>query len=290
MLLLSAVIACGFVQTTEGTFDSNGVKIRYATAGEGETVVLIHGWMSDATMWGRDASGNPRLDPSGAPGFRFVALDCRGHGKSDKPHAPAKYGAELAADVVRLLDHLKVKKAHLVGYSMGAFIAGKVAATHPDRVSSLFYGGQAPLLAGTSTRSEEVETFAKAVEEGKDLGEYLLAVTPPDKPKLTPEVASAFAKLMFKGKDVKALAAAGRSFGDLSVKIEDLKKCRAPMLFVYGSQEAESTKARGAEIRKALGRGELKVIEGADHVTAPVRREFGASLVEFLKANRAKEN
>ena len=168
--------------------------------------------------------------------------------------------------------------------------AGKVAATHPDRVSSLFYGGQAPLLAGTSTRSEEVETFAKAVEEGKDLGEYLLAVTPPDKPKLTPEVASAFAKLMFKGKDVKALAAAGRSFGDLSVKIEDLKKCRAPMLFVYGSQEAESTKARGAEIRKALGRGELKVIEGADHVTAPVRREFGASLVEFLKANRAKEN
>lgn len=288
MLLLSAVIACGFAQTSEGTFDSNGVKIRYATAGEGETVVLIHGWMGDATMWGRDASGNPRLDAASAPGFRLVAIDCRGHGRSDKPHDKANYGAEMAADVVRLLDHLKVKKAHLVGYSMGAFIAGKVAATQPERVSSLFYGGQAPLLAGADNSSKEVEIFAKLAAEGKDLGEYFLAVMPPDRVKLTPEAASALAKMMFNGKDVKAFAAAGRSFGDLSVRLEDLKKCPAPMLFVYGSREAESTKARVEEIRKGLGRGEVKVIEGADHVTTPAKAAFGISLIGFLNANRGK--
>ena len=119
----------------------------------------------------------------------MIALDCRGHGKSDKPHDPEKYGPEMAADVVRLLDHLKIEKAHLIGYSSGAFIAGKVAATHPKRVLSVVYAGQAPLVAGAkSSDSSEVEVFAKAVDEGKDLGSYIIAVTPPGKPKPTEDL------------------------------------------------------------------------------------------------------
>src|SRR3954463_7486808 len=122
--LLTVVVACcamlGIAHADEGVFDSNGVKIRYVTEGEGEAVVLVHGWMGDSTMWGRDTSGNTKLSP--LEGFQLIALDCRGHGKSDKPHEQNKYGAEMAADVVRLLDHLKIKKAHLIGYSMGAFI------------------------------------------------------------------------------------------------------------------------------------------------------------------------
>src|SRR5436305_6678681 len=97
----------------------------------------------------------------------------------------------MAADVVRLLDHLKIEKAHLIGYSSGAFIAGKVAATHPQRVLSVVYGGQAPLIVGekASSGSSEVEVFAKAVDEGKDLGAYIIAVTPPGKPKPTEDLA-----------------------------------------------------------------------------------------------------
>ena len=162
-------------------FDSNGVKIRYVTEGKGEAVVLIHGWMGDSSMWGRDSSGNTKL--KGADGFQVIALDCRGHGKSDKPHEVEKYGPEMAADVVRLLDHLKIEKAHLIGYSSGAFIAGKVTATHPQRVLSVVYGGQAPLVAEIESKakasgSSEVEVFAKAVDEGKDLGAYIIAITP----------------------------------------------------------------------------------------------------------------
>jgi pimeloyl-ACP methyl ester carboxylesterase len=95
----------------------------------------------------------------------------------------------MAADVVRLLDHLKVEKAHLIGYSSGAFIAGKVAATHPEHVLSVVYAGQAPLVAEAKSASakasgpSEVEVFAKAVDEGKDLGSYIIAVTPPGRPK-----------------------------------------------------------------------------------------------------------
>src|SRR6516165_5244908 len=194
--LLTVVVVCCLaprpVDAADEFFDSKGVKIRYVTEGKGEPVVLIHGWMGDSSMWGGDGSGNTKL--KGRDGLQLIALDCRGHGKSDKPHDPEKYGPEMAADVVRLLDHLKIEKAHLIGYSSGAYIAGKVAATHPDRVLSVVYGGQAPLVAGVKTSSpgtNEVEVFAKTVDECKDLGAYILAVTPAGKPKPTAEQATA---------------------------------------------------------------------------------------------------
>ena len=207
----------------------------------------------------------------------MIALDCRGHGKSDKPHDPEKYGPEMAADVVRLLDHLKIEKAHLIGYSSGAFIAGKVAATHPERVLSVVYGGQAPVIAGAMKPSDfsEVEIFAKAVDEGKDLGSYIIAVTPAGKPKPTEEQAKAIAKFMYGGKDVKAFAAAGRSFKDLEVTEEQLKKCKAPILFIHGGNESDHVKNRVATVRKLLGRGEVKIVEGGDHMTTLAKPEFG---------------
>jgi len=292
--LLMIVLACGVMPglayATDGFYDSNGVKIRYVTAGEGEPVVLIHGWMGDSSMWGRDKSGNAKLDTSRASGFQLIALDCRGHGKSDKPHDPEKYGAEMAADVVRLLDHLKIRKAHLLGYSMGAFIAGKVAATHPERVLSVVYGGQAPFIAGVqSSGSSEVDVFAKAVDDGKGLGAYIIAVTPPDKPKPTMEQANAIANYLFDGKDVKALAAAGRSFKNLEVTAEELGKCKAPTLFIYGANESDQLKERVATLRKVLGRGEVKLIEGGDHMTTLTKPEFGSSIIEFLRSHKAKD-
>src|SRR5262249_51534683 len=205
----------------------------YFTAGKGEPVVLLHGWMSDSSMWGR-------LDTSpAAKEYQLIAVDLRGHGKSDKPHEADKYGPEMAADVVRLLDHLKIEKAHLIGYSSGAYIAGHVAATHPTRVRSVAYCGQAPILKEDTKPSHfsECETFAKLVDEGKDLGEYVRAITPAGRPKPTAAQATAVAKFLYGGKDVKAYAAAGRGFKDLAVAGEDLKKCPAPVLFVHGANE-----------------------------------------------------
>jgi pimeloyl-ACP methyl ester carboxylesterase len=290
-ILLAVPVVCCLgpraVDAADDVFDSNGVKIRYVTEGKGEPVVLIHGWMGDSSMWGRDRSGNTKLQ--GADGFQAIALDCRGHGKSDKPHDPTQYGPEMAADVVRLLDHLKLEKAHLVGYSSGAFIAGKVAATHPERVLSVVYGGQAPLVAeAKSSGSNEVEVFAKAVDEGKDLGSYIIAITPAGRPKPTEEQAKAIAKFLYDGKDVKAFAAAGRSFGNLEVTGEQLKKCKAPILFVHGGNESNYVKDRVAAVRKLLGRGEIKIVEGADHVTTLAKPEFGTAVLEFLRSGKPK--
>ena len=291
--LLTVLVVCFLVpwpvDADDDVFDSNGVKIRYVTEGKGEPVVLIHGWMADSSMWGRDRSGNTKLDTTGANGFQLIALDCRGHGKSDKPHDLEKYGPEMAADVVRLLDHLKLEKAHLIGYSSGAFIAGKVAATHPERVLSVVYGGQAPLIAGTkSSDSSEVEVFAKAVDEGKDLGSYIIAVTPPGKPKPTEDQAKAIAKFLYDGKDVKAFAAAGRSFKNLEVTEEQLSKCKAPILFIHGGNESDYVKDRVATVRKLLGRGEVKIVEGADHITTLTKPEFASAVIEFLRSGKPK--
>lgn len=289
--LLAAVAVCGaptgFAHAADGNFDSHGVKIRYVTEGQGEAVVLIHGWLGDSTMWGRDAAGNTKL--ATLPGFEIIAMDCRGHGKSDKPHDPKKYGVEMGEDVVRLLDHLKIKKAHLIGYSMGSFIAGYVAATHPERVLSVIYGGQSPLIVGApSTGSNEVEVFAKAVDDGKGLGPYLLNVWPADKPKPTLDQANSIANYLYGGKDTKALALAGLSLDDLAVKEADLAKCQAPALFIYGSKESHHLGERVASLRKVLAHSEVKVIEGTDHVTTVAKPEFAATIVAFLTAHKVK--
>ena len=114
------------------TFDSNGVSISYTVEGKGEPVVLIHGLFASAQVNWR-APGIIRVL---ATNYQVIALDVRGHGASGKPTKESDYGVERADDVVRLLDHLKIKQAHLVGYSMGGMITLNVAARHPDREKS----------------------------------------------------------------------------------------------------------------------------------------------------------
>ncbi|HWM93151.1 MAG TPA: alpha/beta hydrolase [Thermoanaerobaculia bacterium] len=288
--LLTVLVVCclvsGPVDAADEVFDSNGVKIRYVTEGTGEPVVLIHGWMADSSMWGQDRSGNTKL--TGADGFQLIALDCRGHGKSDKPHEPEKYGPEMAADVVRLLDHLKIEKAHLIGYSSGAFIAGKVAATHPERVLSVVYAGQAPVITEAMKPSDfsEVDVFAKAVDEGKGLGAYIIEVIPDGNPKPTEDFANAIANSLYGDKDVKAFAAAGRGFKNLDVTVEQLAKCTAPTLFIHGGNESDHVKNRVATVRGLLGRGEVRIVEGGDHMTTLAKPEFSSAILEFLRSSR----
>jgi pimeloyl-ACP methyl ester carboxylesterase len=126
-------------------FDSKGVAIRYAVQGRGEPVVLIHGYQaSGALNWDL-----PGVTAKLAARYRVVTLDCRGHGRSGKPEAEDAYGIEMVEDVVRLLDHLKIEKAHLAGYSMGGLITLKFAVRHPGRVRSLVLGGMGWMKNGT---------------------------------------------------------------------------------------------------------------------------------------------
>jgi pimeloyl-ACP methyl ester carboxylesterase len=122
----------------------DGVKIRYWTQGSGSPVLLIHGAHSSA-------AGNwikPGIMAALARNHRVVALDLPGYGGSDKPDDPRAYGRQWVADAAALLDHLAIPKAHIVGYSMGGFVALKFAAEHPDRALSGTLGGSGWLREG----------------------------------------------------------------------------------------------------------------------------------------------
>jgi pimeloyl-ACP methyl ester carboxylesterase len=121
------------------SFKSDGVKIDYVDEGEGEPILLIHGFASNATVNWRDPGWIEALTKAGR---RVVALDNRGHGKSEKLYEPDRYGAPaMAEDAVRLLDHLGIGRADVMGYSVGARIAAFLVLAHPQRVRSVIFAG-----------------------------------------------------------------------------------------------------------------------------------------------------
>jgi pimeloyl-ACP methyl ester carboxylesterase len=125
-------------------FDSAGVKIHYATRGEGAPVILIHGLYSSARVnW-----DSPGVTAHLVRHFQVITLDCRGHGESDKPTAVDAYGLNMVEDVVRLMDHLKIPQARVAGYSMGGSIALKLAASHPPRLNRFVLCGMGWRKAG----------------------------------------------------------------------------------------------------------------------------------------------
>jgi pimeloyl-ACP methyl ester carboxylesterase len=137
-------LAAGAAALRADDFLSNGVKIHYEIAGQGEPVILIHGLASSARInWDM-----PGVTARLAKNFQVITLDNRGHGQSDKPEGEDQYGLEMVEDVVRLMDHLHIQKARLVGYSLGGMIAMKLLTLHPDRVKSVVLGGMGWLKAG----------------------------------------------------------------------------------------------------------------------------------------------
>jgi pimeloyl-ACP methyl ester carboxylesterase len=262
-------------------FDSGGVKIRYTNKGHGEPVLLIHGF--GATIEGQ--WGLPGVLYGLTKDYRVIAFDCRGHGRSGKPHDPKKYGTEMAEDAVRLLDHLKIKKAHVVGYSMGAVIAAKLLARHPDRLRSATLAGAAPIRNDEPTRLL-VEKLAESLEDGKGIGPLIDALAPVGKPKPTPEQVKLINGFFTASNDTKALAALVRSWPDLAVSEAELKANRVPTLAIIGA--ADPLKKAVDELKGRLTNLEKVVVfPGADHLTTFGRPEFLRTLRTFLAEHAA---
>ncbi len=122
-------------------FNSDGVRLHFELHGPegGPPAVLVHGFASDFQLnW----VGSRWMETLTGAGYRVVGLDCRGHGTSDKPHDPAAYALEvMAADVRRLLDHLEIKVANYIGYSMGARIGVQAMLDFPNRLRHVVLGG-----------------------------------------------------------------------------------------------------------------------------------------------------
>jgi pimeloyl-ACP methyl ester carboxylesterase len=287
---IALVLACwllvlpGRGRADEGYFDSNGVKIHYRVEGRGEPVLLIHGFtVNIPTQWAL-----PGILPALAKDYRVIALDNRGHGKSGKPHDPKQYGTEMVEDAVRLLDHLKIDKAHVVGYSMGATITLKLLTTHPDRLLSATLGGsggirEAAFAAGPPRR---YEVLIESLEQGKGLGPLIEGLTPAGRPKPTEEQIKLINERLMAGNDAKALVAVLRGMKDLAVSDEKLKANRVPTLALIG--EIDPLKKGVDELKDRMANLRVVVIDEADHITAFARPEFLKELREFLGKHSPK--
>jgi pimeloyl-ACP methyl ester carboxylesterase len=120
---------------------NRGLRIAFEVAGEGPAELLQHGLLSRRTTW--HANG---FVEALAPEFRVVTVDSLGHGDSDKPADPRAYRRDARADdLAAVLDALQIERAHLVGYSMGGWMAAGFAARHRGRLRSLTLGGWDPV-------------------------------------------------------------------------------------------------------------------------------------------------
>jgi len=133
---------------------SDGIKIHYLTHGDsGSWVMLIHGYSDSAQrMW-----FNTGIAPEIAKRHRVVAIDNRNHGQSEKP-VPG--GSGRAQDVIELMDHLKIDRAHIHGYSMGGGIVGQLLALIPNRFITAGFGG-----SGMSETTDAYRAAAEAMDD-----------------------------------------------------------------------------------------------------------------------------
>ena len=107
----------------------NGININYMVAGQGEPLVMIAGFSADQSLWKSQL-------PAFKKQFQMVIFDNRGVGKSDKPQGP--YSPKMMSeDTIKLMDYLNIKKAHILGHSMGGLIAQEIAINYPERVMKL---------------------------------------------------------------------------------------------------------------------------------------------------------
>ena len=277
---ITASLLASPTRADEKSFDSNGVKISYLDQGKGEVVVLLHGFGGSASvMW---ESMLPVLVKEYlVKEYRIIAPDFRGHGKSDKPHDSEKFGEEMAEDVIRLLDHLKIKKAHIVGYSFGCGVAGTVLVRHPDRLLSVTFGGGGPQFGQPPKAfAEALDATAESLEQGKGVGPLLIALAPEGQPKPSPEQAAAISKLVLGDNDQKALAAVLRSHKGLEVTEDQLRNNKVPVLFVYGSRDTQKELAMRSQ--KILPGAKEVVVDKGDHMSTAGSPEFRTAVLEFL--------
>lgn len=224
-------------------FDSHGVTLQYTVEGEGPPVILIHGLYSSGQMNWRA----PGVTPDLAKHYQVITLDLRGHGGSGKPTEESAYGIELVEDVVRLMDHLKIQKAHIVGYSMGGMITMKLLTRHPERVQSAVLGGMGWFRQGSPLQ-----------EIWHNMPERNARATPP---------------------------ACARSLGVLAVTADEVKGIHLPVTVVVGDRDPVRS-LYVVPLQQLRPDWKVTTVEDAGHINCIVKPQFREVISSWLASQK----
>jgi pimeloyl-ACP methyl ester carboxylesterase len=244
------------------SFRNGDVEIAYLDEGEGEPIVLVHGFASTKDVNWMLTSWVVALKRDNR---RVIALDNRGHGESSKLYDPSAYHSAIMADDVRaLLDHLEIVRADVMGYSMGARITAFLAVAHAERVRSAILGGLGiHLVEGIGLP----ERIADALE-----AQSLRDVSDP-----TGHMFRAFAEQT--GSDLHALAACIRGSRQ-TLSREQVAAIRAPVLIAVGTNDQVAGSAR--KLAALIPGARALDIPGRDHMLAVGDKVYKAGVIDFL--------
>lgn len=257
------------------------MRIRYVDQGSGSPIILVHGFTRTLEKDWLDTGALAKL----AATHRVIAVDLRGHGKSGKPHDADAYGEDLQLDVIRLMDHLNIARAHMVGHSAGCSVVGRLAVTHPQRVITAILGA-GTILHGVWEPSddEDAKESAADVKSIPPFRNMIIRLTPRDEPPRSEATIHMFSAQLTDGNDLDALMAfrlaGGR--GQLSSD-EAVKAIKVPVLAIVGDQDPTVASVRN--FQKFLPSVRVVEIKGATHGgdRMSVRRpEFIDAVLQFV--------
>lgn len=267
--LLAAALALGFAGATQAeTASINGLEMYYEVHGEGQPIVLLHGaYMNIENNWAG-------IIPTLARDHQVIAVELQGHGRTADRDTPITY-ENMAADVAGLLDHLKIEKTELFGYSMGGGLAIRFAIDYPQRVTRI--------VAASAGYKYDEETM------GPDFMKMIETITP-----------EMFANTPFET-EYKRLSPNPEKFPVLVEKLKqldldtfdwsaDFQKISVPSLYIYGDADivgldyvSRHHQAAGGLVNgdmAGLPKTQLLVLPGTSHINV----FFNPANIEIMKA------
>jgi pimeloyl-ACP methyl ester carboxylesterase len=242
-------------------FFKGDAHIHYAAEGDGDPVILVHGFGSNFEVNWKNTGW---FDFFLSIGRRVVALDLRGHGKSSKFHNPDAYlPGRMGEDILGLMDHLDLETADLMGYSMGAWLSMYLLAAAPDRFQRGILGGVGDNFMIEAGRGEKIAR-AMTTPEPKSITDTTLRMV------------RDFAQ--HTKSDLRALAACSRGGHGGLPPCRDIPQ---PVLIVGG--ERDDFVGPPERIASEIPRAAVRTMKGRDHLTLLTDKRFKKEVADFLK-------
>ncbi len=267
------ISACSPLSGQGQSFNSGGVKIQYHEAGEGPPLFLLHGFALDGKMQWRGVVSELTNN------YRVIVPDHRGHGGSDKPKGKEHYGRHMVDDVIRLMDHLEIKRARIAGMSMGGFITVAVAAIYPERISCGFVGA----AGWVDPMTEPVfdEEVALAFERGEGFDRLNQMLNPENDPEAGGGwLGKLFFNLMIGDQDPMVLASVYRGMADVAITSEMIASSPVELLTVIGDKDGLLPRAHALDAISA--KHNLIIVKNKDHGSIGTADEFDTAMQLFL--------